>query len=534
MASRADGGGSDAQAEKIGRAILDALGSDVRVPRARGGAPGGRFGPVPLAVAIGILIGVVGAMLFVPDDADSGGARETSAAAAVSGASATGVGPAMVDGTTSGGTSYATTGGAASVPSAGVNTDPTAGRGAATTSGPAPAAPSGGSAAATSKPTKVRIGVAFSTGGEAIAGPIKASYEAMLDQMHKTGQLPVNGRDVEFVYRSFELTEGEAGMRSVCVELAQDDKVFAAIVWVYDLIAECLAREFKIPTIGVYFGSEAMRRAAPYLFATGASLDGEVRNAPHMAHHLGHLTGRKIGLFYAGTPEMKTLVEQGFKPQLESLGYKLLEAAADDGGASTAALAVQRFRAAGVDTVFIQSRPYDFSQAAEAQGWRPKYILFAGRAYQADGIAAYLGALPQQMDESLSIVATRVAETGTGGNPPPAPAGMQCQQNYERYSGRKARRDGSVTEQIEWQSIQHSCDQVRALVTALRTVGPSLTASTYIAGLESVKAQPSGFLADISWRAGDHFGGKSLKTTKFEGDCMCWKHDTPFRPFYVQ
>ena len=416
--------GEPGRAERVGQDLLDLL-DELRAGRAEPMAPVRRNRFSAATLAIGVLIGVLGAMLFVPDDS-----KEAAPVAASTGAGTLVTGDAGTTSSPSGSTNTVPVG---SPPVVGGGTTGGAAMASGSTSSSAgtaaPAGPPPAAAAGTATPTanvrgvtasKIKIGVTVLTGGEALTGPLEQSYRAVFDGFRKSGQLPVHGRDVDLVFRNFSLTGNESELRAACVQLAQEDKIFAGIIWLIAPVNECLAREFKIPSITGYLDTETMRRTMPYVFATAADLSAQIRNVPHWAHANNLIKGKKLGLYYRDSDVMKKAIEQLFKPQLKALGYELAAEVAADGSASSPALAVQRFRAAGVDTIFLQARPWDFGQAAEAQAYRPQYLLFsAENNAQADGIASYAGALPQQFDKAWSVTANRFGESGANGNPAP-------------------------------------------------------------------------------------------------------------------
>lgn len=541
---------SDHKVETLLREMRDLMRQQAGT--ASGVASGGQFagarfrrGPkdrLPLGIAVGILVGVLASVLVaVPDDEAATRTTATGIGVAEAAPAATG-GPASAEVPTAAGSTPTAS---ASPAAAGVAPVASGGRTAAVSSGSTGAVPTTVTAASTGPTravrgitaTKIKIGVGIPEKAlEAVIGDVQGYYEAILDEWRRTKQIPVNGRDVEFVFNRWAITA--EGQRASCVALAQDAKVFAAIGWGFSVGADCMAKEFKVPVVsGVgSIDDDTVRRGWPYLFWTNMSTNTMLRNWPHWAHEGGHLKDKKIGLFYADNPTSKAILDKEFKPQLAALGYKVT-AEATQGEQGSEVLAVQRLRAAGVQTVFLMTNPGGFTQAAQAQAWKPNYLLseYDNSGYTADGVPATQGYVPSQLDGAFAMSYYRRAENGQRGNPPEPPPGKACVDNYARWSKKAPYRKTDPQESIYWDSMQHACDQGRILMKGLQAAGPDLTELKLVQAFEStVKTHASGEMADITFSAQKHTGAEQLKTLKFSQACICWNTASPFRPAWVR
>lgn len=538
---------SDDQIEELLREIRDGL------PRPQGRYGGSRLrsarrsNSLPTALG-GVLVGVALAMavLAPADDAEVGtgavaadtatgdGAVAAGAEGAAKAADASATTKATAPGAAVAGATPATTTAVAAGPTA---PGAAGAAGAATGAGTASGACTGGATARGVTAKLVKIGVVVPNEEfQNLVGDLDGAYAAQLDRWKRTKQVPVCGRDVEFVFHQYGgVGAQEAPQRAACVEMAKDKGVFAVMGWGIPIAGECLAREFKVPTIGSVYpvDEETIRRGWPYLFYTNMAAGRVLRNLPHWAHDSGFLAGKKIGLFYRDDPRVKALIDRYFRPNLTQLGYRITAEAVQGSDRSSTAIAVQRLQTSGVDTIFLMTAPAEFSQVAEAQAYRPHYLVgeYEDTSYTADGVVA--GFLPQQWHGAHAMTYYRRAEQGKPGQEPIPAAGKECVDDYARFTGRRAPDKQETAGSIQWDAMQHACDQTRAVIKALQAAGANLTPDTFVRGLESVRAQPSGELADISFSATKHDGPDLFKTLEFDQGCICWKHQRPFRSAWV-
>lgn len=388
----------------------------------------------------------------------------------------------------------------------------------------------------------IKIGLAVAEGGavESVAriGDTEGHLRAVLDAWAKEGLVPVHGRTIEPVVRTFGLINAEE-QRSACVSFAQDDEVFMVLApLVFVVGAECLAREFQVPVIasaGAVPGDEWFARTHPYGFYTNMSDTRVGVNFIHWAHHEGLLKGKRIGLNYLDDPLVARQVQVAIKDTLRKLGYKVaLDFPSPEESES---IAVQRFIAEDIDMAVVMGgnqtgpRAADFTQAAQVQGYRPSYILseFLSTSTLAPGFADSFH--PDQFDGMKAMTYYRRAEDGRFGNPPIPKPGVQCERQYEAYSGRQIDR---FADSNEWDALQHACDQGRATITSLHAAGRNLTALGFVRAMEtSVKNQESGEVADIGFSPTKHDGANAIKTMRWSRSCLCWLHGGPYRPPYV-
>src|SRR5439155_16699988 len=108
--------------------------------------------------------------------------------------------------------------------------------------------------------TSVKIGIsvfdvsAFKYLGANVAdvGNIQQQWDAIFDDWHRRGVLPVNGRDITPIFHTHQVsaTGDTTSQRSTCSAFVNDDKVFAVIgTSDYATGADCVAGESHFPII---------------------------------------------------------------------------------------------------------------------------------------------------------------------------------------------------------------------------------------------------------------------------------------------
>lgn len=151
-----------------------------------------------------------------------------------------------------------------------------------------------------------------------------------------------------------------------------------------------------------------------------------------------------------------------------------------------------------------------------------------------DGCPTRLGMEGGIFGGTYAMTARRAGENGLEGNPQPNPPGVDCAETYEKFSGERVRQQGTTLEAQRWQMVQHTCMHVNTLVAALKAAGPNLTQGGLINAYETgIKGVPSGFWPDVSFTRANHFGTSQNRTLQLNGDCLCWKVRSPFRPNFV-
>lgn len=489
-----------------------------------GGTPSGAFG-----IVVGLLVGVMISALVFPENAPVIGVD----------------GGANVGSGANRGVAQSTDG----APGAAGPGDPQGSAEAPTGAGPAAAGPAGGAAGTgeatqaggggepAGPPVTLRVGVGVldlgvirNLGPSFDNGDGTAHMRAFLDGLHRDGLLPVNGYDVEFVYRTYDVLSAES-QRAACRGFVQDDDVVAVLAGSnFQLGAECVAREFETPLLTSDALSAAVYERSPYLFTFMMSTDRMLRNWVHWADRRGELRDRRIGLFYPGNAANEDLARRVVEKELNDLGYTLTATATGSTlptGGPVDIVAAQRFQAAGVEVVLMMGPPTAFAQQAAQQGYRPRYLTsdhFSGTTNTATSNVP-----PGQYDGALAMTGVRYGEWRAG-LPEPERAAT-CAGYYAAASG--VRIDGNSRE-AEWIGMNKLCDAGWALLDALRLAPPGgLDQPTLAALLESLQGVRLGVHDDASFGPGRHDGTWRQRTVQWFADCRCWKASGNFEPLFV-
>lgn len=504
----------------------------------------------PMGVVAGLAAGVLIAALVIPETQDTSSltAQDTSGVSAQGseGGTAADTGSAEAGSLPAGDTPTAV-GSQDATPSAAASTGAANGGGASASPRSGPLGGATGGAPATESVSanvrgvtagKIRIGVGLpDISAIAALGPgyddgdQRKQMEAVLDGWKRQGLVPVHGRDVEFVYREYNILSAEQA-RAACIGFVQDDKVFAVIAVHNFAASECVAGEFRTPLlVSNAPGDLTFQRAHPYLYALEASASRILRNWPHWAERRGLLRGKTIGLYMSSNEQAREEVARTFTAELKKLGYKIaVEVTTDsDTGGPTDAVAVQRFKAAGVDLVVLVLGlgRTSFLQQAEAQNYRPTYIANdLGYATTDTGAGTHD---PNQWDGTYGMTGMRYGEAA-GGIPAP-PEALACIANYERYSGRR----GVTREsrEAEWIATNQGCDEARVMLYGLQKAGRNLTPATLVAALDSLTNMQQGIHSNTTFTPKKHDGGNLQRTLQWSRGCTCWKALSPFENFFL-
>ena len=351
---------------------------------------------------------------------------------------------------------------------------------------------------------------------------------AVLDGWRRDGLLPVNGTDIELVFRKYSIinTSDKLG---ACTGFAQDDDVFAVVSGRdFTVGAECLASRFDIPTIDLMGAPPSVYDRAPRLFTIRPSEAEVLRAYVQWADSQGLFDGATVGIFWDTRSEEAV---DAFKEAMAAAGHSIAAEVASDGegiGSPQDQISVERFLAAGVDTAVLlvgTSSVTNFMHFAESQNYRPAYRSMEWASHIGD-VAA--GSLPQeQYDGTLAMTVSRVGEIAAG---MPLNAETEaCVSNYERFSGTDIAR--SSPETAEWAQILYTCDLMSVLLAGLRGAGDDLTRESLVASLESLEGFGLAAWGDLAFGPGDHAGVQQFRTVEWSSGCLCWTARTDMVDF---
>jgi len=257
----------------------------------------------------------------------------------------------------------------------------------------------------------------------------------------------INGRPLKPVYFAFDpQTQGDFAtiQQQACATFTEDNRVVAVLMGWHAFadhqLEDCLQRRgvVAVNSAGILTGGEQTLSRLPDVVAPpGVALGRQARAYIASIGRQGFFgSGVKVGVIALDTPEYKVAVERELLPALRRQGvsaqpdlvyYPALQSTADVSRQSAAmSSAVLRFRGNGVSrVVFLQqgiNGPYMFMQAAESQGYRPRYALSS-----TDGPSALAPlASPNQLRGTVGMGWVPVLDVPADKDTSPAPRRKAC------------------------------------------------------------------------------------------------------------
>ena len=385
---------------------------------------------------------------------------------------------------------------------------------------------------------KIKIGFAVPDLGVLAAlievGDIEKYTRDVLTSLEAEGRLPVCGRSIDPVFRTYDVLD-PAQSRSACAGFADEDKVFAVMALFAFAAADCVAIEKGLVMFDAGQAlTEPSYAKTPLLFAAQPPIERQLRAYSSWVVEDGIAPGKKTGVYYVrngpgGSAPPGDAVEKNLIAELKRLGHPVDVVVATDGcGAYACAdpndnLALQRFQSEGVEVVYMMNYKATLIQRAEAQGYRPRWVLL-GTAMASDATTGNVP--PANFDGSLGMLFEHVGEELAG--VPLSAEEQRCWGWWESQGNeRPPSRDAATG-----QSLRQVCDQLDILTRALAGAGGNLTSQTMVTGMEGIRDLPMAYQATLSFLPGKHWGAASNLIVRWHADCECWKATGGFRPLY--
>lgn len=333
----------------------------------------------------------------------------------------------------------------------------------------------------------------------------------------------INGRAIEPVVVPYDPVN-ENSQRQACLQLTQDEKVFAVVGgFNFPVAVSCVTRENQTPLFSGYpstqdeiFAQSGGRFVTMYPKASrgmanwAAALDGA-----------GKLKGRTIGILNQQQNDPGAKTSAALERAIEARGYTVKRRAdlsADSGtSASQVPVTVNQFQADGIDTVFVLAGVTtltQFVQQADGQGYRPIYQLGDWANNNSDFTI-------QNMPRSFQgISVTQIMGHGNKVQPFPENAqAVRCREVHDKFSGRTLAARGTA----EYGATMQNCDSILAFEKIAKAVGPNLTRSRIGPATAAVGSFPV-----ANWGPGGFGPGKSdfsdqVRFQVVDASCTCWK-----------
>ena len=481
----------------------------------------------PFALVTGLLLGVLIAALALPrgtttvrvvrgTGADAGGS-----AGAAAGAGGPGAAP------TAGGVGVPGSPGAAGAgPVTGAGSAPAAGRGRGATPGAGGGVASGAAVTGVSGSDIVvgigvpDLGALKALGANYDWGDPQVEMEAVLDGWKRRGLVPVNGRNVTFVYARYGIFSADE-QRAACQSLVVDHHAFAvADFHLFGPGTQCVAVEHHTPLVvadpsGIT--DSLLQQGSPWLFSLPMSESRMLRNWPDWAASKGYLDGKTVGVYYDATLDPD--VADNLLPALDRVGHhpKLVVSTSQNMGGPDDVVAMEKLRGAGVNLVMMNISALNqtnFMQHAEAVGYRPAYLE---NDFEENSDNTATGTFPPaQFDGSYGMAGQASGEAGS--NRPVPAATEACVANYLRYSGDSRPAVGSA----KWDNVLIACDLGAAVLSSIQGGGRDLTPAGYVAAMQGIRSLPMDMFPPVTFGPNKHSGVDSVRTLRWAGACKCW------------
>jgi ABC-type branched-subunit amino acid transport system substrate-binding protein len=353
------------------------------------------------------------------------------------------------------------------------------------------------------------------------------AWQAFIDEVNDRGG--VGGRMIEPVYRVYDVLSQES-MRSACLYLTQDERVFAVVDsgGFFGAAVLCVTDENETPLLvtgSTGIPTELFDRSHGRLFTLFMDGRRAMYNLANEAHKLGALDGRTIGILTderPGQPETTEHLERA----LGRLGYEVAYTASLDAdlstGASRVPIEVQQMRSAGVDAVIlIGSIVYanQFAQTADSQRWYPQYFV---TDWQNGSTDVYGQPMPDSYDGAIAISAVRTNEEKVD-LPEPSDSAA-CMQVHRERTGTRVERGSN-----EYGSYIRSCTIIELFEAAAGDAGSQLTRAGFLDALAGQGKMSLGELGPGSFTPEKHNAADHVRTLRWRSDCRCYLPQDRFR-----
>lgn len=294
----------------------------------------------------------------------------------------------------------------------------------------------------------------------------KQQYQTFIDEVNHNGGL--NGRKIVPDYKTYNAldTNGSQSGPAICIQLAENDKVFAAIGVLGGNMDVCLTNQYGIPAISNTSSiNEAYTKSHGLLVSLFATLERATADWGDLTFRNGLLKGHKTGTVTTDNA-VETRPEQALVDALKADGHTVTyraHLAGDQASAqSQLPIEIQKMQAAGVDTVFLTTNfvvAIQFVQTAEKQGFRPHYMVSDLGSITAEGLVQDM---PQSFDGADGYTQGAFLK-------PEHPGDTACRTYFNKATGNHYPAGNEAL------GMELFCWMVKAFSQAAQATGPELT-----------------------------------------------------------
>jgi Periplasmic binding protein len=356
-----------------------------------------------------------------------------------------------------------------------------------------------------------------------------------VNQINEAGG--INRRKINPIIVSFD-PANDANMQSLCQQWTQGNPPIFAVVdgigtWT-GVNQLCVTRQGHTPLISASTGTTNWtQEGSPYLWWTGSD------QAPVLATtvqwglssgRLGH--GKKIGIVVSDQTGDQDALRSNLLPDLKKAGITpqvVTVAGNPDQTATTnsdAQLAVERFKAAGVQSVIPllpENAFFPYLSAETAQQYFPQLLL----SDYASTIEVGLGLIPVPYEKALDGQEGVTVETlgGIDDDRPESQGGYDPGVRSCFYAFRKSERypfpkpPSHPGPWIEEQGpIAGWCQAIGLFAAAAKKAGPNLSRRTFVEGMASIKNYPGTLSPILSYGTNKFYGPSQYRVVSLHNN----------------
>ena len=364
-------------------------------------------------------------------------------------------------------------------------------------------------------------------------------FEALVASLNEDGGIA--GREIEVAVADTDTASGnwEVEFGAACARFTTDQRVDAVLGYAFALIEsfeQCLTDE-QIPhlTGGYNVGDRTTFEEHPLLVSTtNVTADRRYVLQLQGAVDAGVLTREhKVGIMRDDCPYSLRAHERSTLPYVERAGIAVVAEAvmscgqgAGDVGTIAGQIqnAVLQFRSRGVDTVVIEGVPLVvFSQSAESQGWRPRYLLTS----TSGGAAVEPNVPASQAANMFGFGWFPNADVNPSNQPPTTPAGERCLELL-------ARQNVEPTQYNDFISAFTSCDALFLYESALEATRGSSDGPSVVGAITALGDSHAGVAAlegRTHFDAGRRDAPSVYRQWGWVEDCSCFRYAGPPHAF---
>ena len=384
------------------------------------------------------------------------------------------------------------------------------------------------------------------TGGDEGAEAAEREFQALIEDVNKSGG--IHGRPIEARGYRFTIAEQADEPRLVerCVEITEDYKpayVIDTHIMGFASTQQCFAQHGAVLiTLGSTLTEKVVRELHPYVVTTDATVDRMFTALVPKLQEVGYLTNARIGVLLDNTPSSEGPYRAILEPALTRAGAKPVAVArathTDQGGIQNAVL---RFRSQNVSHVLIIGSVLHFvgfSNAAEAQGYRPRYGF--SDYFTAASSSASLGNVDQLRNavavlscNSLACIVENASRSSADVETPYdraaiTPGFRRCLDTLSRVRGTDYYRPAEAGSSS---SVVWICDHFLLWLDAARAADPRLQPAQFAAAVRAIGTRfesPRIYATDFG--DGRQAAATHFAAGVFDGQCRCYVRSTAWTP----